>query len=164
MIEKTFPIADTLLGKGLELSQKLFDLLIREADGLKNRETPDNLLRLAATKKETVVQLEQFTKQLAQVLTTESLTLSEANMTRYFDIAGAAGLSTSATQGKWRRIADLAKNSRTLNEQNGAAIDLLLKHNHRLSQILRGKSQFSTTYGPDGSTHTDRFSQPLISV
>lgn len=164
MIEKTFPITETLLGKGLDLSQKLFDLLSQEADNLKNHSAPDGLIQLAAAKKEIVPQLEQFSKQLSQIMATENLSLSEADINQYFDKANAASLSTAKAVEKWRQIVYLAKKCRSLNEQNGAAIDLLLRHNHRLSQILRGKSQLSTTYGPDGATRTEQFSQPLISV
>lgn len=164
MIEKTYPIAETLMTKGLEFNQKLFDLLTQEADVIKSRSQPETLAQLAVTKKETVSQLEQFSKQLGQILSSENLSLSPTHIERYFGNASAAGLSVSGGIEKWQQIIDLAQKCRALNEQNGAAIDLLLRHNHRLLQILRGKSQMSTTYGPDGSTHTERFSQPLISV
>jgi flagella synthesis protein FlgN len=51
-----------------------------------------------------------------------------------------------------------------LNEQNGAMIALLSRHNTQSLHILKGKSQSSNTYGPDGSSKADLFKRSLISV
>ncbi|WP_305906577.1 flagellar protein FlgN [Methylomarinum sp. Ch1-1] len=164
MIEKTYPITEKLLDKGLTLSHKLFELLSQESQNLQSRSALQSLPILANSKKETVAQLEQFSNQLSQVMATEQLTLSPADIQKYFQIAHSAGLPVADGVKHWRQITEMGKKCQRLNEQNGASIDLLMRHNHRSLQILTGKSQLPATYGPDGSTRTERFSQSLVSV
>ncbi len=164
MIEKTFPITEKLLANGLKTSQKLYELLHSESEQLKQYAEPNRLVSLAGSKKETVSQLEQFSKQLGQILATEKLLVSQEGIKNYLTKAKASGISVAETWRNWLAIADLAKKSRLLNEQNGASIDLLSRHTQRSLQILRGKSSLATTYGPDGSTRSELFSHTLISV
>lgn len=164
MIEKTFPITEKLLDKGLDLSKKLYDLLSQEEGVLKQRSPAEHLSVIARHKKETIFRLEQFSEQLAQVLSSENLSLPQEGMERYLRQARAKGLQTENAQLQWEQILDTGKKCRDLNEQNGAAIDLLTRHNERLLRILRGQSQTTTTYGPDGATRDARFSQTYVSV
>ena len=164
MIEKTYPITEKLLSKGLPLSQKLFELLSQEAGNLKNKTAPETISDLANSKKETVSQLEQFSKQLSQILATENLSLNQEGINKYFQKAQTAGLQVTDTLAQWQKITAISKKCQSLNEQNGAGIDLLIRHNQRSLQILRGKSKLATTYGPDGSSKTEQFSHALVSV
>lgn len=164
MIEKTFPITEKLLSNGLKSTQKLFDLLNAEYEQLKSKTDPVSLATLAAHKKEVVTQLEQFSKQLGQVLATEKLLVSPEGVHGYLAKAKAAGINIADAYRCWLDIAALSKTCRSLNEQNGASIDLLGRHTQRALQVLRGKSQLATTYGPDGSTRSELFSHTLISV
>lgn len=164
MIEKTFPITEKLLATGLKSSQKLFELLTSEFEQLKRKTDPIALTTLASNKKEVVSQLEQFSKQLGQVLATEKLPLSQEGIMSYLAKAKASDINISESWQRWQEIAVLSKKCRSLNEQNGASIDLLNRHIQRSLQILRGKSQITSTYGPDGSTRSVLFSHTLISV
>lgn len=164
MIDKTFPIAEKLLSNGLKLTQKLFELLNAEYEQLKTKGDPTTIASLAAHKREVVAQLEQFAKQLGQVLATEKLLVSQDGIQNYLAKAKAAGLNIADSHRYWLDIAALTKKCRTLNEKNGASIDLLSRHTQRTLQVLRGKSQLATTYGPDGSTRSELFSHTLISV
>jgi flagella synthesis protein FlgN len=164
MIEKTFPITDKLLSSGLKSTQKLFELLHAEYEQLKALSDPNVLGSLAAHKKEIVVQLEQFSKQLCQVLATEKLVATQDGMQRYLATAQSNGINIADSQRCWHEIVRLSKNCQTLNEQNGASIDLLSRHTQRALQIMRGKPQLHTTYGPDGSTRSELFSRTLVSV
>lgn len=164
MIEKTFPIAEKLLSNGLKLTQKLFELLNAEYEQLKAKGDPTTIASLAAHKKDVVAQLEQFAKQLAQVLATEKLLISQEGIQNYLAKAKASGINIGESHRCWLDIAALTKTCRTLNEKNGASIDLLSRHTQRTLQVLRGKSQLATTYGPDGSTRSELFSHTLISV
>lgn len=164
MIEKTFPITEKLLNNGLKATQRLLELLNNEADNLRQKIDPDALSVIATSKKEVVVQLEQFSKQLGQVLATENLTVDHDGINHYLIKAQAAGISIDGSRNCWANITVLLKKCRTLNEQNGAGIDLLSRHTQRSLQILRGKSQLASTYGPDGSTRSELFSHTLISV
>ncbi|PPD32273.1 MAG: flagellar biosynthesis protein FlgN [Methylomonas sp.] len=164
MIEKTFPILEKLLANGLKSTQKLFELLNAEHEQLKAQKDPMAIDALASHKKEVVTQLEQFSKQLGQVLATEKLLMSQDGINHYFAKAKTTGINISDAFTCWSEISDLSKTCRSLNEQNGASIDLLGRHAQRALHVLRGKSQLNTTYGPDGSTRSELFSHTLISV
>jgi len=164
MIEKTFPITEKLLSNGLTATQKLLELLNTESDNLRQKIDPNALSIIAANKKEVVVQLEQFSKQLGQVLATEKLTVGHDGINSYLGKAQSVGINIENSRNCWANITALSKKCRALNEQNGAGIDLLSRHTQRSLQILRGKSQLASTYGPDGSTRSELFSHTLISV
>ena len=164
MIEKTFPILEKLMANGLKSTQKLFELLNQEYEQLKAHKDPVAIGALASHKREVVTQLEQFSKQLGQVLATEKLLMSQEGIQHYFTKAKVSGLDVSEAFKCWSEIATLSKSCRSLNEQNGASIDLLGRHTQRALHVLRGKSQLTTTYGPDGSTRSELFSHTLISV
>lgn len=164
MIDKTFPLAEKLLANGLKSAQQLFELLNRESEQLKNQADFSQLSVIAAGKQEAAGQFEQFSKQFGQLLATEKLSVSPEDVKRYFEKAEAARINIGDTWNLWSRIVDLVKASRSLNEQNGACIELLNRHTQRGLQILRGKSNLATTYGPDGSTRSELFSHTLVSV
>ena len=164
MINKTYPITEKLLDNGFNLSLKLLDLLKREADNLKKNADSTIISMIAAKKKETVAQLEQFSKQLTQVLATEKLQMSPKGVSEYFNKAKKVNLNTSGSTTLWKKITSISQQCRLLNEKNGASINLLAQHTQRSLQILKCKSQQATTYGPDGSTYSERFSQTLVSV
>jgi flagella synthesis protein FlgN len=164
MINKTYPITEKLLKKGLHSSLKLLDLLTREADNLKKNADSTAISTIAANKKETVTQLDQFSKQLSQVLATEKLQMSPSGVSEYFKKAEEVKLNTSDSTNLWKEIIAISKQCRLLNEKNGASINLLAQHTQRSLQILKGKSQQTTTYGPDGSTYSELLSHSLVSV
>lgn len=164
MINKTFPITEKLLKNALSLNLELLDLLAREAEDLKNRVDSAAISTIAAKKKELVAQLDQFSKQFSQVLSTEKLQMTQSDIFDYFQKAEAVNLNTSTSNNLWKEIVSTSKKCRLLNEQNGASINILAQHTHRSLQILKGKSQQATTYGPDGSTSNERLTSSLISV
>ncbi len=164
MINKTFPIIEKLFQNGLNLNLNLLDLLSNEAESLKNRAHSNTISTIAVNKKEIVFQLEQFTKQISQVLATEKLQLTPVGIADYFQKAEKANLNTTISNGYWNEIISISRQCRTLNEKNGACINLLSQHTQRALHILKGKSQRLTTYGPDGSTQSERFSHSLVSV
>ncbi len=164
MIEKTFPITENLLNNGFNATQKLLELLNSESENLGKQTDPNALLLIANNKRDVVSQLELFSKQLGQVLATEKLIANHEGINTYFTKAEAAGINIGESRTCWSNITALSKKCRMLNEQNGACIDLLSRNTQRALQILRGKSQLASTYGPDGSTRSELFSHTLISV
>ena len=164
MIEKTYAITEKLLSNGLKNTQSLLELLNAEAENLKQKAEAETITQIATHKKDLVTQLEQFTKQLGQVLATEQLVVSNDGIKSYLIKAKATGINISESWNCWTRIIKLSESCRTLNEQNGASIALLSRHAQRSLQILRGKSPLATTYGPDGVTRSELFSHTLISV
>ncbi len=164
MIKKTFPIAEKLLKNGLSLSIELLDILKKEAENLKNRPDASTISKLATTKRELVSQLDQFSKQLSQVLSTEKLQMTADGIFEYFKKAETEKLDTFSSNNMWKEIISITKQCSLLNEKNGASINILVQHTHRSLQILKGKSQHATTYGPDGSVYNERLSNSLSSV
>ncbi len=163
MIEKSYPVATKLAKNGLIHTQKLFHLLGEEASLLRKNESPELLAGIAAEKQLLVTQLNQFTKQLSQILNTEKLALDQNGIKNYLDKAKNAGLKATELSQYWFEITELSKKCRDLNERNGASIDLLTRHNQRSLQIIKGSGQSINTYGPDGTTSSELNSQNLVS-
>jgi len=164
MIEKIYPVTEQLILNALQLAHQLHQELNREAEALKKTQQAELITRIAASKKQLVTQLEQFNSQLTQVLATEKLPNNQESIKEYFKRAEAAGLSTAASIDNWAQLMSICADCRTLNEQNGASIDLLSHHTKRSLDILKGKPQIANTYGSDGRTRSDRYTRPLISV
>lgn len=164
MIEKTYPITEKLIFNALQLAQQLQQELRKEADVLKKTQHAEQISNIAANKKQLVAQLEQFNAQLAQVLATEKLPNNQESINEYFSRAKAAGLLTAGSVGNWGHLMQVCLECRGLNEQNGAAIELLSRHTNRSLDILKGKPTFVNTYGSDGIARSDRYTRPLISV
>jgi len=164
MINKTYPIAEKLLNTGLNLSSKLLNLLTTEAESLKQQTDSTAISNIAHNKKETVSQLDLFSKQMSQVLATEKLQMSPSGIEEYFKKAKSVNLNISRSTTLWQEILSISRQCKLLNEKNGASINLLAQHTHRSLQIIKGKSQQATTYGRDGSTYSERLSNTLISV
>jgi flagella synthesis protein FlgN len=164
MIEKTYPVAINLAKNGLLHTQKLFQLLSEESSLLRKNDSPELLATIAAEKQLLVGQLNQFTKQLSQILDTEKFTLSNDGIRHYLDKARNSGLKATELSQYWFEITELSKKCQELNEQNGASIDLLTRHSRRSLQIIKGTDQSINTYGPDGATSSELNSNSLISV
>lgn len=164
MINKTYPITEKLLKTGVNLSAKLLTLLTTEAESLKHNADSNTISNIAFNKKETVSQLDTFSRQMTQVLATEKLTMSPKGIMEYFQKAKAVNLNTTQSITLWQEILSISKQCKLLNEKNGASINLLALHTQRSLQIIKGKSQQATTYGRDGSTYSERLSHTLVSV
>ena len=164
MIAKTFPIAEKLLNNGLMAAQSLLELLQAEADILSKKIDAEALLQVVAKKKAVVQLLEEFAKQLGQVLATEKLLADHQGMALYLAKAESYGINIGDTRSCWANITVLSKKCRVLIEQNGAGIDLLSRHTQRALEIIKGKSPLISTYGRDGAARSEQFSHRLISV
>ena len=164
MIEQTWPIIEKLILNALHLTRRLHQQLTQEADTLKKPHHTELLNNIATNKKQLVLQLEQFNMQCSQILATEKLPNNQEGIKEYFQRAEVAGLSTVESTSNWAQIQSICSECRTLNEQNGASIELLTYHTKRSLHILKGKTHSSSTYGPDGTTQNDTFSRTLILV
>ena len=164
MIEKTWPITEKLILNALHLTRQLYQQLTQEADTLKKPLHTELIDNIAANKKQLVMQLEQFNMQCGQILATVKLPNNQEGIKEYFQLAKSAGLPTAESINNWADIQSTCSECRTLNEQNGAGIELLAYHTKRSLHILKGKTHSSNTYGPDGATQGDPFTHTLISV
>lgn len=164
MIDKTYPIAEKLILNALQMAQQLRLELNREADALKKAHSPELINTIATNKKQLVAQLEQFSSQIAQVLSTENLPNSQDSIKEYFARAERSGLATAESLQNWDRLMLVCSECRSLNDQNGASINLLSLNTKRSLDILKGKPEISSTYGSDGTSKSDYRTRPLISV
>jgi flagella synthesis protein FlgN len=164
MITKTYPIAEKILTQGQQLNQTLLTVLEKEAEKLGKSATATDITELAKQKKQTAQQLEQFNQQMTQILATESLDFSLSGLEDYFAKAQAANLNTQKGRESWQNILTLVHHCHLLNEQNGASVALLIRHNQRIQQIFRGKNQLATTYTANGATSSVQFSRAIASV
>jgi flagella synthesis protein FlgN len=164
MIEKTYPITEQLIFNALQLAQQLRLELNQEAGTLQKTPQAELLNTIAANKKQLIAQLEQFNTQLTQVLATERLPNNLESINEYFKRAETAGLLPAKSTSDWTQLMLVCAECKNLNEQNGATIDLLSRHTKRSLDILKGKPESANTYGSDGSTQSERYSRPLISV
>jgi flagella synthesis protein FlgN len=164
MIEKTWPITEKLIFNALHLTEQLYQQLIQETDTLKKTPHTELISHIAANKEQLVMKLEQFNMQYNQILATEKLPNNQEGIKGYFKRAEAAGLSTAESINNWAKIQSICSECRTLNEQNGASIELLTHHTKRSLHILKGNPHSSNTYGPDGATQSDPFTHTLILV
>ena len=161
MVEKTWPIAEKLFLNTLELARKLYQQLTQEADALKAAPKPELLDAIAANKRQLVAQLEQFNVQCGQILATEKLPNNQDGIKAYFQRAEAAKLATAETLKNWELMRVICTECKTLNEQNGASIELLSHHTKRSLDILKGKPRNPGTYGPDGTAKNDPLTHTL---
>lgn len=164
MIDKTFPIVEQLIDSGLQLSENLNQLLRQETDTLKQISVAAELNDITRKKQQLIDGLNLFSNHLGQILTTEQLPNNRLGIETYLARANDAGQASSQATKNWHRMAQLTHDNQSLNDQNGASIDLLLKRTQQSLNILKGTSQTSHTYGPDGSTKSDTASATIISV
>jgi flagellar biosynthesis protein FlgN len=164
MIRKTWLIAEKLILNTLHLTRQLHRQLIQEAGTLKKSPDAELINDIAANKKHLVMQLEQLNMQFGQILATEKLPNNQEGIKEYFLRAEAAELPTDESIDSWAQFQLICSECRTLNEQNGASIELLSYHAKRSLHILKGKPHGSNTYGPDGTTQSDSFTHILTLV
>ncbi len=162
MVEKTWPIAEQLIVNMLAAAGQLHQQLSQEADILKSGGQAAQLIdQSTAAKKQLLSQLEQLNQQFSQILTAEKLPNNQDGVSGYFERAETAGLSVVDTVSKWKQIQQVCSECKTLNEQNGASIELLSLHAKRSLDILKGKTGGSNTYGRDGVTQREALTHTL---
>ncbi len=164
MIDKTFPLLVKLMDSGLELARQLLLLLDGESRILRQNRHAASLNHLTEQKQQLVSQLNQFSDQLGQILASEKLDNGREGLQQYFEIARQKDLQTATAVERWSEFMTISERCRMLNEQNGASIALLTRHVQRSLQILKGKPQTTSTYGPDGTTRSGLYSRTLVSV
>lgn len=166
MIKQTLPIADKLLSDGLKLTNALYDQLVEEQSILlaSSSQDPALLANTIQNKQQLIKEIGVFSQQMGQILQTEKLSNDRKGIEAYFQKASEAGIDISITLEKWQGLSEIAQKCQILNEQNGASIDLLLRHTNQSLNILKGKPETSSTYGPDGTKKMDLFSGTVISV
>ena len=164
MIEHTFPIAEQLISNALQLAQRLCQQLTQEAEALVRQPQSAFISTVANNKRDLVMQLDMFNKQLEQILATENLPLTPEGVESYFQMALINELSPTIVKMNWDDLMIVCTDCKKLNEQNGASIEILARNNKRTIHILKGKSEVVTRYSRDGSVVSDFQNSTLVSV
>ncbi|NOT85534.1 MAG: flagellar protein FlgN [Methylococcaceae bacterium] len=164
MISKTFPIAERLTANGLNLIRQLQQLLLDEAALLKKSDQIALLNVIVEKKQPLINEINQFSRQMAQVLTTETLPNDQNGMLQYLEKAKATGLTAETMRYNWLEIITITQICKLLNEQNGGSIDILRRYTQRSLHVIKGNTQRPNTYRRDGSTQSDFYSRELMSV
>lgn len=164
MITKTFPIAERLVANGLELILQLQQVLLDEATLLKQGDQLAALNVIVGRKQPLIAQINQFSRQMAQILTTETLPNDYNGMLQYLEKGNAMGIYAETIKKNWAEIIEITENCKRINEQNGGSIDILRRYAQRSLQVLKGNNYFANTYGKDGSTKTELPSRKLIEI
>lgn len=161
MIENTWATAEKLILNTLILTKQLHQQLAQEADILKTGQQPELIDQSTIQKKQLINQLESLHSQFSQLLASEHLPNNQEGIQLYLQRAETAALSTKETLANWRQIQQLCAECKSLNEQNGASIELLSLHAKRSLDILKGKSQAANIYGRNGVTQSDALTHTL---
>ncbi len=164
MIEHTFPIAEQLITNALQLTQRLYQQLNQESESLVRTPQSGFISGIADNKRDLVMQLDLFNKQLEQILAAEKLPHSQSGIDAYLQMAVIANLSPDTLKENWEKLMRLCTECKHLNEQNGASLEILARNNKRTLHILKGKSEIVTGYGRDGSTISEFQNSTLVSV
>jgi flagella synthesis protein FlgN len=161
MIEDTWGSAEKLVTNILFLTKQLHQELAQEAKTLKSAPQPAELDGCTANKKQLASRLEQFNQQFNEILTADGLPSNQNGINEYFQRAALAGLPAADTAANWREIQRVCAECKSLNENNGASIDLLSQHAKRSLDILKGKNRGANIYGRDGIPKSDPLTHTL---
>ena len=166
MIKESFPIIEKLLETGLNLTQSFFQLLQQESTILAESgdESIDLLNSIIDKKNALSPQIEQLSRQLVQTLSDAQLATDQSGIDDYFNKAKAANLTIGSAHQTWTQLSALSAQCKIMNEQNGATINLLLRHSQRTLNLLKGKPATSDTYTAKGTAAPELYSKPLISI
>jgi flagellar biosynthesis/type III secretory pathway chaperone len=157
MNAETYAFAGKLIYDAIATAVALKQCLEEEANVLKTARHPAALTELAAIKKLQVAELENFNTQLGEILAAEKCAPTPSSVSAYLVGLSAAQLSSDTLAKNWQILCALCQDSKLLNEQNGAAIELLSRHVTHSLQLLKNQPQLAPTYGPNGARKNHAF-------
>lgn len=161
MTEHTWESAEKLVSNILFLTKQLHQQLAQEANILKSAPQPAELDSCTANKKQLASRLEEFNQQFNEILAADDLPSNQHGINEYFQRAASSGLPVADTVANWREIQRVCAECKSLNENNGASIDLLSQHAKRSLDILKGKNRGTNIYGRDGIPKSDPLTHSL---
>ena len=104
MIEHTFPIAEQLMANALPLAQRLYQQLSQEAESLIRSPQASFISDIADNKRDLVMQLDLFNKQLEKILAAEKLPHSVDGVESYFQLVTIADFSADVLKLNWEKL------------------------------------------------------------
>lgn len=129
-----------------QATQHLVLVLQREQDALAAGQ-PEDVSELITEKATVVASMATLADKRHRLLAELGFDASEGGMQSWLDQNGSA-----AEREVWESMFALAQTARELNRLNGVLIGKQMSINQNALQILQGKSQTGTFYGPDGQS------------
>ncbi len=133
MTVESVPVLLDRLQRLHEMAERLLVLLEQERDCLAQRDL-ESLTAVVEAKNSVVAQIDRLTAQLPR----ENQAMSHPEADRL-----------------WRRIGDILRRGRRLNEANGARIALLQEYNRQVLALLFGQRRRLVGYDPDGRSQME---------
>ncbi len=164
MTEKDSQNFKGLLQSILNLNQQLNQSLLEESLVLKQSLSAEALDTIASQKTLLVVKLDQSTKALTRLIPEASISNIGLDIIRHIESLAINKAIQDELKTCWLSVEQIMSNNQGLNEQNGATIELLSRHQRRRLQILSGQTPTTQTYGPDGSSRYGLSSKSLASA
>lgn len=154
MDAKFFPALEKLITQTLQLATQLQQQLQRETAVLNQFNQPETLTEIALQKRQLVEDIESNYRILGQFLTQQQLPNNQNGLLTCLRRAETNGMAIAVSLENWQQLKLVASECQALNEQNGAAIDLLSRQTQRSLDILKGKPQTTDLYGPGGAARS----------
>jgi len=139
---------------------KMSDALKRECQCLKKHDS-EKLLTIIDIKKELSLFIENQTRTLHKHLIKSGIKKGIYGLQTYLETRPKSDDNPSLKL--WLSIEILVKENKTINEGNGAIVELNRKHTLRSLDVLRGQTgtQANETYGSDGYTQKDKITRNI---
>lgn len=164
MTERSSQVLKNLLESIFNLNQRLNQSLLEESLVLKQSLSAETLNTIAAQKTHLVTELNQKTTVLTNLIGSSSMSKIGIDIKAYIKGLTISNSVKNELASAWLSIEDSLTSNQSLNEQNGATLELLSRHQRRRLQILSGQNPTTQTYGPDGVTHYGQSSKALASA
>lgn len=127
---------------------KFFELLKNEEMALAEGRI-DDLPALAQAKTDMFVALSRLAETRNALLARLGVEKDAKGMDAWLTRNGHAPEAGHVRQ-SWQQLLDAARQAKSLNEANGAMIEVKLQHNQQALAVLRAAANQLTLYGPDG--------------
>lgn len=135
------------------LTRQLLTVLESEACALSARHHGE--LEALATEKRTIAaNLEKATARQQALLQSLGLPDSKDGIVMLLARLSGEGMAVTELYACWEQVHAFSKRCQSLNQSNGASIELLHRHFTRALRILYGQISPANTYGPDGTEKT----------
>lgn len=152
-----------ILQNTLEEINILFSILQKESQSLSYGHS-DEIESVAKQKHASVKRIDQLTELQNSFFESIQLPIGETGFNRFLERFSHDKPGLAEIQKTHNKIKQSLEICRSLNNKNGASIELLNRHTQRAIDILRNQTQQPSTYGPDGSRQQSTVSRAGISV
>lgn len=141
----------------------LHDLLQQESQALKTR-LVEEIAALARKKQNSVDRIVHKMELQNRFFESRKIPKGEVGLEHFLGGFDKENPGLGELRSYQRKIRETLERCKTLNEHNGASIELMNRHTRRALDILRNAGNPAQTYGPDGNTRNLPVSSQRVSV